>query len=167
MEISLRGMEQLSQAERPWRAEPLDLLLPGKKWLYPCCLETRDSSLPRNISLFFHCHFLASGLASHFFIFSLSISHAVFLCLLALPFIPLPTLSFCIDFSKVSYKHSVSRTTEVSAFRVFLLLWLTCHPQKYLWQGERNHLHPNRLRIGVAVVFCFSTIPNGTCWSQM
>lgn len=87
MEISLGGMEQLLQAGRLRRVQPLDLLLPGKKWLYPCCLETQDSVLPRNISLSFHCHFLPSGLASHFFILSLSISHAVFLCLSVLPFI--------------------------------------------------------------------------------
>lgn len=128
MEISLGGMEQLLQADRPRRAQPLDLLLPGEKWLYPCCLETRDSVLPRNISLSFHCHLLPSGLAARFFKIS---SHAVFLCVSVLPFIPRPTLLFSIDFSEVSCKHGVSRTT------------------------------------GVAAVFCLSTIPNGTFWSQM
>lgn len=102
MEISLGGMEKLLQAERPWRVQPLDLLLPGKKWLYPCCLETRASSLPRNISLvFFHCHFLASGLASHFFILTLSISHAVsFYVSRSFHSSPLPLFHFVLIFLK-------------------------------------------------------------------
>lgn len=116
MEISLGGMEQLSQAERPRRAKPLDLLLPAKKWLYACRLDTQDLVLPRNISLSFHCHFLPSGLASHFF--HLKSLHFTCCLFASLPFIPAPSLSFCIDFSEVSCRNGVSRTTEVSAFRV-------------------------------------------------
>ena len=117
MEISLGGMDQLLQAERPQRAQPLGLLLPGKKWLYPCCLETQDSVLPRNISLSFHCHFLASSLASHFFLSKVSPFHTLSFCVSVLPFILTPTLSFCIDFSEVSCNHGVLETTEVLAFR--------------------------------------------------
>lgn len=119
MEISLGGLEQLSQAERPPRAQPLDLLLPGKKWLYACCLETRDSVLQRNISLSFHCRFLPSDLTARSFFKNLE-SHHFLRCLFVSfhpSFLHRHTFLFSIDFSEVSCKHGVSRTTEVSAFR--------------------------------------------------
>lgn len=59
---------------------------------------------------------------------------------------------FCIDFSDVSYKQRVSRTTEASALR-FCDTPADLSPTEVL-VAWRNHLYPNRLQIGEAVVFC-------------
>lgn len=148
MDISFGWMEWLSQAERPQRAQPLDLLLPGKKRLYPCCLETRDSVLLRNL-LSFCCHFLLSGVASHFFL----VSGFSFTCLFVSlhPPIHVPSLSLILYWF-FWYKQRVSRTTDASALR-FCDTPANLSPTEVL-VAWRNHLYPNRLQIGEAVVFC-------------
>lgn len=83
-------------------------------------------------------------------------------CVSLLPFTPPHSFIF-IDFFQVACKHCVSRTTETSAFMVCVAP-LNLSPSKVL--GRRNSLQPNRLQIGVAVVFCCSTILKSTCWSQ-
>lgn len=115
MEISWREMEQLSQAQRPRRAQPLDPLLPRKKWFCPRCLETRDSCWKEQfLCVFTAISFHQVRLNSLF----LTISQTIFLCLSVLQVNHPPT--FGIDCSEVSCKQAVSRTTEISAF------WVTC-----------------------------------------
>lgn len=65
---------------------------------------------------------------------------------------PLTLLDFVSIFFDVSYKQRVSWTTEASALR-FCDAPANLSPTEVL-VAWRNHLYPNRLQIGEAVVFC-------------
>lgn len=159
MDISFGGIEWLSQAERPQRAQPLDLLFPGKKWLYPCCLETRDSVLLRNLCLFtaifFPLVWLHTLYLKTLFHMSFCISPSTHSC----PLTQLDFIYFFVLIFLMCHISKVSRTTEASALRF-------CDAPANLSSAEvlatwRNHLHPNRLQIGEAVVFCCVLSPPG------
>ncbi|MEQ2275963.1 hypothetical protein XENORESO_011667 [Xenotaenia resolanae] len=106
-------MELPLRAERPYEAEPLDLLLPCKKMALTILPSNMGVGVAKELLLFFLCSLVTLSYFSLVCPF-----YTLSVCASVLPFntcLGPADLSFCMGFSEVSSKCSVSTTTQMSA----------------------------------------------------